>query len=77
MYMHLLNLVLARPIYFRIVLNIITIIKVYEFVIPSFFRLGNRLGRVIVDYVKNMWVQSRLVKGRLVVLAVRKDIALL
>jgi hypothetical protein len=49
--MHLLNLRLARSIYFQIVLIIIITIKVDEFVVPSFFRPGNRLGRVIVDYV--------------------------
>jgi hypothetical protein len=42
--MYLLNLRLARSIYFQIVLIIIIIIKVDEFVVPSFFRLGNRLG---------------------------------
>jgi hypothetical protein len=54
--MHLLNLRLAHSIYFQIVLIIIiiiTIIKVNEFVVPSFFVPGNRLGRVIVDYVKS------------------------
>jgi hypothetical protein len=52
--MPLLNLRLARSIYFQIVLIIIIIIKVDEFVVPSFFRPGNRLGRVIVDYVSNI-----------------------
>jgi hypothetical protein len=49
--MHLLNLRLARSIYFQIVLIIIIIIKVYEFVVPSFFGPSDGLGRVIVDYV--------------------------
>jgi hypothetical protein len=49
--MHLLNLRLARSIYFQIVLIIIITIKVDEFVVPSFFGPGDRLGRVIVDYV--------------------------
>jgi hypothetical protein len=50
--MHLLNLRLARSTYFQIVLIIIIIInKVDEFVVPSIFRPGDRLGRLIVDYV--------------------------
>jgi hypothetical protein len=50
--MHLLNLRLARSIYFQIVLIIIIIIKVNEFVVPRFCRPGDRLGRVMVDYVR-------------------------
>jgi hypothetical protein len=49
--MHLLNLRLARSTYFQIVLIIIIIIKVDKFVVPSLLGLGDRLGRVIVDYV--------------------------
>jgi hypothetical protein len=49
--MYLLNLRLARSTYFQIVLIIIIIIKVDEFVVPSFFGPGDGLGRVIVDYV--------------------------
>jgi hypothetical protein len=50
--MHLLNLRLVRGIYFQIVLIIIIIIiKVDKFVVPSFFGPGDRLGRVMVDYV--------------------------
>jgi hypothetical protein len=39
--MYLLNLRLARSIYLQIVLIIIIIIKVDEFVVPSFFGPGD------------------------------------
>jgi hypothetical protein len=58
--MHLLNLRLARNIYFYIVLIIIIIIKVHEFVVPSFFGPGNRLGLVIVDYVRYFLLYYRV-----------------
>ena len=50
--MHLLNLRLAHSIYFQIVLIIILMIKVNEFVVPSFFGPGDGGLR----YIRKKWL---------------------